>query len=153
MAQGFIAPVPSDGVGFIVPPSSRAHFVADATKAIWDGELLTVTFREVGLISGPQTTVAVTGEAAADAVCIQNGDVLFSLHSHSSAADESVCQVTPDGVASGVVVLRLAARVMAADGPHYDLRVNRSFSVMIRDLDTGAERFLCGSVIPDQTAG
>lgn len=127
---------------------AAARFVPDATRAIWDGEVLTVTFREEGLIADAETTVSITGEAAADAVCTKNDEVLFSLHSHSAVADESIYRAGADGVADSTVILRLTAQVAALNGLDGAMSVNHSFSVTVRDLDTGAELFISGQARP-----
>ncbi len=60
-------------------------------------ELLTVTFREAGLVADALTTVAIAGEATADAACTQNDKVVFSLHSHSAVSDESEYRADENG--------------------------------------------------------
>jgi hypothetical protein len=138
--------VPQDVDDFAAMPISAAYFVPEATSALWDGELLTVTFREAGLLRDAFTTVTISGEAAVDAVCRQNDKILFSLHSHSAVSDESVYQADENGTTDSTVVLQLTARVAGVDGTDFTFDVNRSFSVTISDLDTGATTFVSGTV-------
>src|SRR5512142_3022199 len=124
-----------------------AYFIPEATTAAWDGEVLTVTFREVGLVAGARTTVSVAGEGVAEAICGGNDRVLFSLHSYSAVTDESAYPVGADGTADSTVVLRLAAQV-AVEGLDCSPAVSRSFSVTVRDLDTGASVYVSGPARP-----
>lgn len=134
---------PADASYAYSPSRQSAYFVPEATAAEWDGEILTVTFREVGLPAGATTTVSVAGEGVAEAVCGHDDEVYFSLHSHSAATDESAYPVAPDGSADSTVVLRLGAQV-AFDGLDCTAAVSRSFSVTVRDLDTGASVYVSG---------
>jgi len=155
------SPAPAGGYGSSNPVAESrnpvteggtgtAHFIPEATSAVWDGDVLTVTFQEAGLVADAVTTVSVAGEAAADAVFVRNDEVVFSLHSHSAVADESAYPVSADGTTGSTVVLRLTAGVAAADGKDCTMNVNRSFSVTVRDLDTGAAVFITGSAASDQ---
>lgn len=135
------------------PTSAAAYFVPEATRAVWDGDVLTVTFREAGLVADAVTTVSVSGEAAADAVATRDDEVIFSLHSHSAVADESAYPVGADGTADSTVVLRLTAQVAALDGIDCTMNVNHSFSVTVRDLDTGAVLHMSGAPEPDNSRG
>lgn len=127
---------------------TNSRFVAESTSASWNGEVLTIGFREVGLVPGTATTVSISAEAAADGVFSDSGDCMVSLHSHSAVVDESRYVAESDGTVYGTVVLRLTAGIAVPSHAGCDMEIRQSFSVALCDLDTGASTFLRGAMAP-----
>src|SRR5512142_2410629 len=124
------------------PRHTRTYFVADATRAAWDGDVLRVAFREVGLpVGATTTTITITGDVTADATC-HTGEGRYTMSSQAVVTDEAVYPVDAAGAIQGMVVLHLAAHLTAvgADQPRPD--VHRSFTITIRDPSTGAAAYL-----------
>jgi hypothetical protein len=131
--------------------ASAAGFV-DA-KASWENDVLTVTFKEVGLDPGVTTTISLAAKGSVDAVCKKDGRVAMSVHASGTVKEVSDYTASDDGSVDGVRTYSLAVDLPEIGGGDLDctMRVVRRYSVTLHDLNTGAVRKIHGQDPPDGT--
>jgi hypothetical protein len=130
--------------------ASAAGFVV--AKASWNGDVLTVSFRETGLEPGAATTISVMARGTVDAVCKRAGNVVMYAHATGTVKDVSDYTAANDGSVDGVRVLNLSVSIPAAQSLDCTLAAIRLFSVALRDLTTGATAEIHGQDPPSRTA-
>lgn len=118
--------------------AAEARFVPAASSATWAGGTVTVTFREEGVDAGAAASILVTATGSVDAFCTRDGAVLLSTHSSATVTDVSDYPVSPDGTVTATRELALEVRPPTVTGLDCTLHVVRTFSVLLRDVDTGA---------------
>jgi hypothetical protein len=116
--------------------ASTAGF-ADA-KASWEGDVLTVTFREDGLEPGLTTTISTVARGTVEAACKKAGSAVLSIHASGTVKEMSDYTAADDGSVDGVRTLSLAVSLPVAHGLNCTMEVVRLFSVTLHDLVTGA---------------
>jgi len=126
--------------------AAAAHFVPEASGATWNGEVVTVTFLEVGVEAGATTTIAVRTTGTVHAVCEKDATVVLSTQSSATATEVSDYSTGPDGTVTATRELALAVRPPIVEGLDCTMRVTRTVAVFLYDLDTGATLSIPGQV-------
>jgi len=118
--------------------AANAHFIPEASSAAWNGDTVTVTFREDGLGAGTQAAIRVDARGSIDGTCSKGDAVLIATHSSATVTDLSEYQA--DSAASVTVSRQLAMTVRppVVSGLDCTMRITRTFSVSLRDIGTGA---------------
>jgi hypothetical protein len=118
--------------------AAQAHFPPAGSSATWDGNTVTVTFREEGVDAGTESSILLTARASVDASCNKNGMVLLTTHSSATVTDVSDYPAGHDGVVTGTRELAMKLEPPTVSGLDCAMHVVRTFTVVVRDLDTGA---------------
>lgn len=120
------------------PAPAAPAFEPAASGFTWDGQTVTVRFREIGLEPGSTTTIAVEATATLEVTCRQAGTVLLTIRASSSAADVSQYQADALGTVTGSRQLGLALQSPTVVGLPCAIEEVRTVTVTLRDLETGA---------------
>ena len=92
-----------------------ARLVPEASSATWNGDVVRVTFQEVG-VPGPTTTTTITATGTVDTTCRQDGDVVIHISSSATVIDESGYPVEPPGTVTGSRDLDLSVQPPTIEG-------------------------------------
>jgi hypothetical protein len=127
--------------------AAGASFVPDATSASWDGSVVQVTFREIGVAPGGTTTVSAQATGTVDVECRQGSLVLVRVHATSSVDGSTDAVASDAGTVDGTLTLALVVGAPGVSGLGCQPHETRTVSVILRDLTTGA------SLVVDAAAG
>jgi hypothetical protein len=142
------------GTGTAARGAPAAHFVPEASGAVWNGDVVTVTLREVGLQRDTVTTIAVEVTGTVDAVCRKADAVVVSSGASATVLDSTRHRTGDDGTVTATIQLALVVRTPVITGLDCTMSVTRALTVVLRDLDTGASLTFPGTVAtPARYAG
>jgi hypothetical protein len=133
--------------------AADAYFVPEASGVTWDGEALTVTFREVGVEPGTTTTVAVEATGTVESVCRQADEVVVSTTSSATVTDVADHPADPDATVTALRDLALIVQPPTIVGLPCTVEITRTVTVTLHDLDTGAVLVVTGPTGPAGAPG
>lgn len=118
--------------------AEAARFVPTASSATWDGRTVTVAFQEVGVEPGSTSTIMVEATGILETVCRQDDTVVVSTTSSATVRDVADHVADANGTITGTRVLALTVRPPTITGLNCTIRVIRTLTVLLHDVDTGA---------------